>query len=136
MKNNTLVQVGSMTNGRRTFLAKSCLAVVAPSALAACGGAGDDLKVTLYATISSGKVGASFSLSAEVESDNGISEVNFYRVTSNSKILLATFTGKPYLLQTTIPDGTAGTTIEYMARAEDDEDQTTDSAKVSITVSS
>jgi hypothetical protein len=136
MKINTLPRAGSTADSRRAFLATSSLALLAPSVLVACGGtSGDAPKVTLYATISSGKVGASFSLSAEVESDNGIKEVNIYRITSNSELLLATFNSKPYLVQTTIPDGTAGTTIEYKARAKDDEDQTTDSSKVSIAVS-
>jgi hypothetical protein len=116
MKINTLTRPGSTVDSRRAFLATSS-------------------EVTLYPSISSGSVGTSFALSAEVESDNGIKEVSIYRTTSNSELLLATFNSKPYLLQTTIPAGTAGTTIEYMARAIDDEDQTTDSAKVSITVS-
>jgi hypothetical protein len=136
MKINTLTRPGNTVDSRRAFLAASSLALLVPTVLVACGGtSGDAPEVTLYPSISSGSVGTSFALSAEVESDNGIKEVSIYRITSNSELLLATFNSKPYLLQTTIPDGTAGTTIEYMARAKDDEDQTTDSAKVSITVS-
>jgi hypothetical protein len=136
MKINALTRPDSTVESRRAFLATSSLALLVPTVLVACGGtSGDAPEVTLYATISSGSVGASFSLSADVESDNGTKEVSIYRITSNSELLLATFNNKPYLVQVTIPDGTAGTTIEYMARAKDDEDQTTDSAKVSITVS-
>jgi hypothetical protein len=138
MKINTSPQSGSLPDNRRGFLSISSVALLIPATLLACGGAGNDDPpiVSLYATISSGSVGALFSLFAEAEAndDSAIKEVSFYRITSNSEILLATYAGKPYLLQTTIPDGTAGTTIEYLARAKDTDDQTADSSKVSITV--
>jgi hypothetical protein len=122
---------------RRKFLAASGAALLLPPLLAACGGGDtDEPSITLFATISSGSVGAVFSLSAEAEVDDelDVSEVTLYRVTSNSEILLATFTSKPYLLQTSIPDGTAGTSIEYLARVTDSDGQTADSAKVTIAV--
>ncbi len=134
MEINTLPSLGSMVSRRQALLTSS-VALLAPAVLVACGGSSNDApKVTLYATASGGKVGTSFSLSADVESDIGIKEVIFYRITSNSENVIATFTAKPYLLQTTIPDGTAGTTIQYKARAKDSDDQTTDSSNVSITV--
>jgi hypothetical protein len=135
MKINTLPSQGSKVTRRQALLASSA-AMLTPAVLVACGGTSYDApKVTLYATISGGAVGASFSLSVDVESEIDIKEVNIYRTTSNSEILLATFNAKPYLTQTTIPAGTAGTTIQYKARAKDSDDQTTDSSNVSITVS-
>jgi hypothetical protein len=134
METNTL-PISGHNLSRRQVLSASSVALLAPAALVACGGTSNDApKVTLYATVSSGAVGASFSLSVDVESDIDIKEVNIYRATSNSEIPLATFNAKPYLTQTIIPAGTAGTTIQYKARAKDSDDQTTDSSSVSITV--
>jgi hypothetical protein len=122
---------------RRKFLAASSLALLTPVLLTACGGGDSDPPtITLYSTISGGAVGTAFSLSAEADDDDGIEKVEFFRVTSGAEQLLITFTAKPYLYSSTIPEGTAGTTIEYMARVTDTDDQTTDSNKISITVSS
>ncbi len=121
---------------RRLFMRTSAIALLPASLISACGGSDSDPPtITLYATISNGAEGAVFSLNAEADDDDGIQEVSLYRVTSNSEILLATFSAKPYLLQTEIPAGTAGTTIEYLARVTDTDDQITDSARVLITVS-
>jgi Bacterial Ig domain len=121
---------------RRRFMATSALALLPAALLSACGGgSGDPPTITLYASITGGAVGTSFSLSADADDDDGVTEVNFYRVTSNSEILLATFSSKPYLLQLEIPTGTNGTTIQYMARVEDTDEETTNSNTVSITVS-
>jgi hypothetical protein len=132
---NNLPRQGAVVNSRRTLLNAFSLALLMPAALVACGGFSNDAPaVTLFVTPNGGKVGASFTLLAEVESDIGINEVIFYQTTSNAEIVIATLTTKPYLVQTTTTDAAAGTVIEYKARAKDSDDQTTDSNKVSITV--
>jgi Bacterial Ig domain len=121
---------------RRRLLATSALAFMPAALLSACGGGeSDPPSIALYSTITGGAVGTAFSLSADADDDDGIKKVEFFRVKSGSEELLITFTAKPYLYQTTIPTGTAGTTIEYRARVTDSDDQTTDSNKISITVS-
>jgi hypothetical protein len=135
MEINTLPSQDSKVTRRQALLTSS-VALLTPAVLVACGGTSYDApKVTLYATISSGAVGATFSLSVDVESEIDIKEVNIYLTTSNSETPVATFNAKPYLTQTIIPAGTAGTTIQYKARAKDSDDQTSDSNNVSITVS-
>jgi Bacterial Ig domain len=121
---------------RRRFLKTSALALLPVAWLSACGGGDDEPTITLYATITGGVEGAVFTLSAEADDDDGISKVEFFQVNSNSEVLLATFSASPFLLQTQIPTGTAGTTIEYMARVTDTDDQTADSNRVAIGVSS
>jgi hypothetical protein len=106
--------------------------------LSGCGGGDDPPTVSLAVTPTTGREGDAISLSvqAEADSDLSIAEVSFYRVTDSADILLATFVSSPYLLQTTIPTGTAGTTIQYGARATDSDGQTTNSVLVAVTVSS
>jgi Bacterial Ig domain len=121
---------------RRRLMAASAVALLPASLLTACGGGDSDPPtIALYGTITSGAVGAAFSLSADADDDDGIEKVEFFRVKSGSEELLVTFTAKPYLYSTTIPTGTAGTTIEYRARVTDTDDQTTDSNKILISVS-
>jgi hypothetical protein len=121
---------------RRRLMAASAAALLPTSLLTACGGGDSDPPtIALYGTITGGAVGAAFSLSADADDDDGIEKVEFFRVKSGSEELLVTFTAKPYLYSTTIPTGTAGTTIEYRARVTDTDDQTTDSNKISISVS-
>jgi hypothetical protein len=135
MQTSTLPSVGVKVDRRQALLASS-VALLTPAVLVACGGTNNDApEVTLYVTPNGGKVGATISLSVEVESDIGIKEVIIYRITSNAESVITTFNTKPYLVQTTIPDAATGTVIEYKARAKDSDDQTTDSSKVSITVS-
>jgi hypothetical protein len=106
--------------------------------LAGCGGGSNPPTVSLTVTPTTGKEGDFVSLDALVEADSDVSiaEVSFYRVTDSADILLATFVSAPYLLQTTIPTGTAGTTIQYGARATDSNGLVTNSALVAVTVSS
>ncbi len=135
MEINTLPSLGAKVSRRQALLASS-VALLTPAVLVACGGSSNDPpKVTLFVTPNGGKVGATISLLVEVESDIGIKEVIIYRITSNAETVVTTFNTKPYFLQTTIPDAATGTVIEYKARAKDSDDQTTDSSKVSITVS-
>jgi hypothetical protein len=132
----TNLSIDSDQNIRRQLMKASVLAVLPASFLSACGGTDNDPPaVTLYSSISAGQEGASFALSAVASDDSAIQRVDFLSVTSNSEILLASFTAEPYLLQVVIPAGTAGTTLEYVARAVDDEDEVTDSARVAISVS-
>jgi hypothetical protein len=121
---------------RRRLLAVSAVALLPASLLTACGGGDSDPpSIALYCTITGGAVGTAFSLSADADDDDGIKKVEFFRVKSGSEELLITFTAKPYLYSTTIPTGTAGTTIEYRARVTDSDDQETDSNKIFISVS-
>jgi hypothetical protein len=74
-------------------------------------------------------------LSAYADDDDGISKVEFFRVTSGSEELLITFTAKPYLYATQIPKGAAGTSLQYRARATDQDDLTSDSNTIVINAS-
>jgi Bacterial Ig domain len=117
---------------RRRFLL-SALGLTAAGVVTGCGGSSDAPTIELAAIPTSGAIGDTITLSANADDDEGIKEVRFYRVTSTSEELLATFTAGPYLLQTTIPTGSSES-VSYMARAVDNDDQETDSATVVITV--
>jgi Bacterial Ig domain len=120
---------------RRRLFAISLVPPLGSSLLVACGGGGsEDPTISLAAIPLSGAEGAVITLSAQADDDDGIKEVSFYRVTDTLEVLLATYTAAPFLFQTTIPAGTAGTTIQYLARAKDTDDNTADSARISITV--
>jgi hypothetical protein len=120
---------------RRRLMAVSAIALLPASLLTACGGGESDPPgITLYSTITGGAEGTAFALSAAAEDDDGIAKIEFFRINSGSEELLITFTAMPYLYQTVIPAGTAGTTIQYLARATDTDDQVTDSNTVVITV--
>jgi Bacterial Ig domain len=129
-------QERNLALNRRRLMATSAMAFLPSALLSACGGGDSDPpSITLYSTITGGAVGTAFSLSADADDDDGIKKVEFFRVRSGSEELLVTFTAKPYLYQTTIPVGSAGTTIEYRGRVTDTDDQAVDSNKISITVS-
>lgn len=127
-------RAAAATPQRRRFLL-SAVGVAASGALLGCGGGDSDDPPTieLAAIPTSGVIGATITLSADAEDDNGLKEVRFFRVTANAEELLATFTRGPFLLQTTIPAGASGS-VTYRATAIDDDDQETDSNTVSITV--
>jgi Bacterial Ig domain len=116
---------------RRFFLL--ALGLGAGGAVIGCGGSGDPPTIELAAIPTSGAIGETITLSASADDDDGIKEVRFYRVTSTSEELLATFTAGPYLLQTTIPTGSSGS-VSYRARAVDNDDEETESATVAVTV--
>lgn len=121
------------TPSRRRFVLSS-VGLAAAAVLGGCGGGDSDPPTIALAAIpTSGVVGATITLSADADDDDGIAEIRFYRVTSTSEELLATFTAAPYLLQTTIPTGASGT-VGYRATAVDTDDQETDSNTVEITV--
>jgi hypothetical protein len=117
---------------RRRFLL-SAVGLATAGTLLGCGGSGDPPTIELSAIPTSGAIGDSITLSADAEDDDGLKEVRFYRVSTNAEELLATFTAGPYLLQTTIPTGSSES-VSYMATAIDNDDEETDSEKVSITV--
>lgn len=117
---------------RRVFL-QSAIGLSVAALAVACGGGSDPPTVTLSAIPLSGVVGATITLSADAEDDDRVTQVRFYRVTSNSEELLATFGAGPYLFQTTIPVGASGS-VSYMASVTDSDDQETDSNIVSISV--
>lgn len=118
---------------RRRFVLSS-IGLTVTVVLAGCGGGDSDPPtIALSAIPTSGEAGATITLSAEVDDDDGVKEVHFYRVTSTSEELLATFTAGPYLLQTTIPTGASGT-VSYRATAIDTDDQEVDSNTIEIEV--
>jgi hypothetical protein len=120
---------------RRRFVLSSIGMAVA-AVVAGCGGGDSDPPtIALSAIPTSGVIGATITLAADVDDDDGIEEVRFYRVTTTSEELLATFTAGPYLLQTMIPTG-ASDTVGYRATAVDTDDQETDSNTVEVTVTS
>lgn len=120
----------------RRRLLLSAVSLAATGVVLGCGGGGEDDEpptISLAAIPTSGVVGATITLSADADDDNGLKEVRFYRVAANVEVLLATFTAGPYLLQTVIPTGATGS-VTYRASAIDDDDQETDSNTVTITV--
>lgn len=122
---------------RRRFILSSlglAATVTVTVMVAGCGGGNDAPTITLGAVPTSGQIGETITLSAEADDDDSVKEVRFYRVTSASEELLATFTASPYLFQTTIPVG-ALETVSYRATAVDSDDEETDSNTVEITVS-
>ena len=119
------------------LFAAACTAVTAPAAITACGGEDDELPtITLAAVPLSGREGATIALAADAEDNEGIESVSFYRIVGTATVLLATFTGGPFLFQTILPTGTAGTTVQYFARVTDTNNETVESTRVSITVTS
>jgi hypothetical protein len=128
-------RISRVQKPQRRRLVLSSLGVALAAVAAGCGGGDSDdpPTITLSAIPTSGLVGATITLSADADDDEGLQEVRFYRVASNSEELLATFTARPYLMQTTIPMGASGS-VTYRATAVDDDDQDTDSNAVVITV--
>lgn len=116
--------------------------------LAGCGGGvwlgvcdgcddGDDDPPSVALVVSPSQVrsGDTVRLAAAASDDFAVREVEFYRLDALGNALrLDTDTIAPYELDTTIPAGSAGTTVRYFARAIDDRRQRTDSATASVSV--
>jgi hypothetical protein len=117
---------------RRLFLVSS-LVLPAAALLQACGGGNEDPTITLYAVPGSGRVGETITLSADADDDEGIREVRFFRVSAGSEVLLASFTQRPFLLQTTIPTGSVQS-VSFNAIVRDTDDNETRSNTVTVTV--
>jgi hypothetical protein len=122
----------------RRRLLLSAVGLAATGTLLGCGGGEDDEPptISLAAIPTSGVVGATITLAANADDDNGLKEVVFYSVGTNVEVPLAkftSFTGGPLLHQVIIPTGATGS-VSYKARAIDNDDQETDSNTVSVTV--
>jgi Bacterial Ig domain len=121
-------------------------AVLLVAALAGCGGglqlgigtnSNDPPSVTLVAGAASGVRGNALVLFADASDDDAVARVVFHRVNDdNSSTELGTDSSRPYSLEVTLPDAATitGTSVRYFARAVDSDDETTDSATVSVTL--
>jgi hypothetical protein len=103
--------------------------------LAGCGGSeGEDPEITLAVAPTSAAAGATITLLAlATDEDGSVEEVEMYRLTSSGNVLLGTLNSQPYQMQVDLPDDASGT-VSFFARAIDDDDNTTDSATVTVTV--
>lgn len=111
-------------------------------ALAGCGGGfylgdrfGDDElpQVSLAVSPDSAEPGDTLRLVAAASDDSGIESVSFFRVDGNMSTLLDEDDTAPFALDTVVPDGASGT-VEYFARALDNDGDTRDSDRFSVSV--
>jgi hypothetical protein len=109
--------------------------------LAGCGGTADESdppEIGLGAfviTQPSGTTGATVAMLALARDDEGVTQVQFFRVSGTSSVLLGTASAPPYQLQVVLPVEATGT-VRFFARATDTDANTTDSAPVTVTVNS
>jgi len=91
--------------------------------------------VSLASGVTTAAPGQIVHLAAAASDDNGVAEVDFYRIdASGNTVLLGYDSAAPYAWDTTVPSASAGTVIRFFARAIDNAGQTTDSSTVAITV--
>ena len=119
-------------------------AALLAAVLAGCGGglqlgigtnANDPPSVTLVAGAAKGARGNALVLFADASDDDAVSRVVFFRVNEDdSSTDLGSDSSRPYTLEVTLPDvdTIAGTSVRYFARAVDSDDESTDSATVSV----
>ena len=114
-------------------------------ALAACGGGlylnygfgsdGDRAPdVSLAVSPDAASRGQTVQLVAAASDDFGVARVDFYRVDGAVATLQGSDRSAPYQLNTIVP-ASAGSSLQFYARATDDAGQSRDSALVSITIS-
>jgi Bacterial Ig domain len=112
--------------------------------LAGCGGglqlgigtsSNDPPTVALVAGAASGVRGNALVLFADASDDDAVARVVFFRVNEDdSSTDVGSDSSRPYSLEVTLPVAATfpGTSVRYFARAVDSDDETTDSATVSV----
>jgi hypothetical protein len=119
-------------------------AALLAAVLAGCGGglqlgigtnSNDPPSVALVAGAASGVRGNALVLFADASDDDLVSRVVFFRVNDDdTSTELGSDSSRPFTLEVTLPDvdTISGTSVRYFARAVDSDDDTTDSATVSV----
>ncbi len=130
-----------MTARRRLQGAPSLLGVLLTLTLGGCrvglsvdvGPTDDPPSVSLAVAPQAAGAGATVELVAAASDDYVVREVRFYRDDADGPVLLGRDAVAPYAWQTTVPSN-AGPEVRYVARAEDDAGQVTESAVAVVAV--
>lgn len=89
--------------------------------------------VSLTSGASSVAAGRNLRLAAAAADESGIESVSFLRLDGDTAVVLATVGAAPYEIETIVPADGRGTAT-YFARANDNEGNRADSARVAVTV--
>jgi len=91
--------------------------------------------VSLAVAPTSARPGATLVLVAAASDDTRIAQVEFFRIESDDSLTrLASDSEEPFRIDTTVGDAGVGTVLRFMARATDEDDDSTDSATVEVNV--